>query len=354
MEIYVLNGLSGITDIVDVFQSVIWNVQFYDKNDFQLVVPATQKNLDALQVGRYLVRDEDIDSGMFNNVMMIKNYQLDFDSENGWILTVTGRGLKSIVGQRIVWTQTNLTGNAEAAIRQVISENIISPSDSSRAIPNFELDSSNGFTETIDIQLLGENLADWLVEVCKQFSYGWDVYISNGKYVFKLYKGTDRTYNQNVVPPVVFSPEFDNLLSSSYLYSKADYQNAALIGGEGEGISQRTATIGTAEGLERFEAFIDGGSVSSNGEIITEATYLKMLKEYGQTQLTQTQFTQKFSGEIDADGLFKINRDFFLGDFVQIQNEKGISAAPQVIEIIYSEDESGISVVPTFREMEVQ
>ena len=102
MEIYVLNGLSGITDIVDVFQSVIWNVQFYDKNDFQLVVPATQKNLDALQVGRYLVRDEDIDSGMFNNVMMIKNYQLDFDSENGWILTVTGRGLKSIVGQRIV------------------------------------------------------------------------------------------------------------------------------------------------------------------------------------------------------------------------------------------------------------
>lgn len=353
MDLYVLDGLNGIQNIINSYQSIIWNVQYFDKNDFQVIVPATKENLEAIQVGSYLVRGDDISGATFKNVMVVENYQLDFDAENGWLLTVTGKGLKNIVGQRIVWQQTNLSGFAETAIRQVITENIISPTDPKRVIDDFVLSEPKGFTEEIEIQLFGENIADWLVEVCKTYSFGWDVYIDNGKYIFELYKGIDRTYNQTDVPPVVFSPEFDNLLSSSYSYNKESYQNAALVGGEGEGTDQRTATVGTAEGLERFEAFIDGGSVSSNGEIITVETYTRMLEEYGQTQLDQTAFTQNFSGEIEPDGMYQINKDYFLGDLVQIENESGIKATPRIIEIIYADDENGTSVVPTFSEWEV-
>ena len=353
MDLYVLDGLNGIQNIINSYQSIIWNVQYFDKNDFQAIVPATKENLEAIQVGSYLVRGDDISGATFKNVMVVENYQLDFDAENGWLLTVTGKGLKNIVGQRIVWQQTNLSGFAETAIRQVITDNIISPTDPKRVIDDFVLSEPKGFTEEIEIQLFGENIADWLVEVCKTYSFGWDVYIDSGKYIFELYKGTDRTYNQTDVPPVVFSPEFDNLLSSSYSYNKESYQNAALVGGEGEGTDQRTATVGTAEGLERFEAFIDGGSVSSNGEIITVETYTRMLEEYGQTQLDQTAFTQNFSGEIEPDGMYQINKDYFLGDLVQIENESGIKATPRIIEIIYADDENGTSVVPTFSEWEV-
>lgn len=353
MDLYVLDGLNGIQNIINSYQSIIWNVQYFDKNDFQVIVPATKENLEAIQVGSYLVRGDDISGATFKNVMVVENYQLDFDAENGWLLTVTGKGLKNIVGQRIVWQQTNLSGFAETAIRQVITENIISPTDPKRAIDNFVLSDPKGFTEEIEVQLFGENIADWLVEVCKTYSFGWDVYIDSGKFIFELYKGTDRTYNQTDVPPVVFSPEFDNLLSSSYSYNKERYQNAALVGGEGEGTDQRTATVGTAEGLERFEAYIDGGSVSSNGEIITVETYTKMLEEYGRTQLDQTAFTQNFSGEIEPDGMYQINKDYFLGDLVQIENESGIKATPRIIEIIYADDENGSSVIPTFSEWEV-
>lgn len=354
MDIYVMDGLNGITNILSTYQSVIWNVQYFDQNDFQIITNASEDNLNMLQVGAYLVRDVDISGNTYNNVMVISGYQLTFDSENGWMLTITGKGLKSIVGQRIIWSQTNLTGYAEAGIRQVITDNIISPSDNKRKIDNFILDDSNGFTDTIEQQLFSENIAEWLVEICKTYNYGWDVYIKNGKYVFKLYKGTDRTYDQNIVVPVVFSPEFDNLLSSTYNYVTADYKNAALIGGEGEGTSQRTASIGSSTGLSRREAYVDGSSVSSNGEIITVEQYTELLKEYGQTQLDQTAFTQKFSGNIDPDGLYKINQDYFLGDVVQIENEKGIKAAPRIIEIIYAEDDNGSSVVPTFSEWEVE
>lgn len=354
MDIYVLNGLNGIVDVISSYQSVIWTKQYFGQDDFQLIVNASTLNVDILKPGAYLVRDCDITSDGYKNVMVIQNYQLDFDTEKGWMLTLTGKGLKNfILSKRIVWSQTNLTGYAEAGIRQVITENIISPSVNARAVSNFILDTSQGFTETIDVQLFGENIAEWMESICTTYNYGWDVYISNGKYVFKLYKGVDRTYDQSSVIPVVFSPEFDNLLSSSYKYEMGNYKNAALIGGEGEGTSQRTASIGTATGLNRNEDYIDGSSVSSNGEIITVETYTKMLEEYGQTQLDQTAYTQSFSGNIDSEGLFKLNQDYFLGDIVQIENEKGIKATPRIVEIIYAIDESGTSVVPTFSKWEV-
>ena len=187
MDIYVLNGLNGVADLISTFQSAIWNVQYFGQNDFQLVVNASTPNVSMLQPGAYLVRDEDITEDGFTNVMVIQNYQLDFDTEKGWLLTLTGKGLKNdLLKRRVVWSQTNLTGLAEVGIRQVITDNIISPTDSDRAIANFTLDELQGFTDTIDIQLLGENIATWLEEICTTYGYGWDVYIKNGKYVFKL------------------------------------------------------------------------------------------------------------------------------------------------------------------------
>lgn len=354
MDIYVIDGLNGVVDLISTYESMIWTVQYFSKNEFQLILAADSDVINALQVGRYLCRADDATADSFKNVMIIENIKLDFDSEKGWILTVTGNGLKSILGRRVVWQQTTMTGTVENAIRQVINDNVISPSNTARSIANFQLDAAQGYADTADIQLFGENIADWIETTCQTYGYGWDVIIQNSKYVFQLYKGTDRSFDQSDVPPVVFSPEYDNLLSSSYSYNQTDYKNAALIGGEGEGTSKRTATIGTAAGLDRYEAYIDGSSVSSNGEIITVEQYTALLENYGQEQLTDTAFNEKFSGNIDPNGMYKLNQDYFLGDVVQIDNENGISATTRIIEIIYAIDENGASVVPTFTEWEVE
>lgn len=353
-DIYVLDGLNGPIGIIDAFESSIWTVQYYGQSDFQLILAATDENLSLLQYGRYLVRDDDMNNGTFKNVMIINKIKLDFDVEKGWVLTVTGKGLKSIIGLRVIWQQTTLSGSVEDGIRHILNENVVSPADAKRVIPNFTLEAKQGYSDTMDIQSLGDNIAEWLESTCETYGYGWDVYISGGKYVFTLYKGLNRTYSQDVLVPVVFSPEYDNLLSSSYTFSKSEYKNAALIGGEGEGSSQRYSTIGTASGLERFETYIDGGSVSSNGEIITLDTYMKLLEDYGKQQLAEVSKTETFEGEIIPNGMYTINEDFFLGDIVQIVNDKGISAVARIIEIIYSEDENGSSVVPTFKDWEVQ
>lgn len=354
MDIYVLNGIYGVVDIIDSYESAIWNVQYYGQSDFQLVLAGSRANLDALLLNRYLVRAEDMSAGgTYKNVMVITDLKMSFDTDKGWVLTVTGKGLKSIVGRRVVWNQDNITGNAETGIRKIITDNIIAPAISDRAIQNFELDPAEGFTETIDLQCFGENLAEWLESVCTSLGYGWDVYISGGKYKFKLYRGTNRSYSQTDVPPVVFSNEFDNLLSSTYSYTMTNYRNVALIGGEGEGTAQRTASYGEAAGLGRYELYVDGSSVSSNGEIITEEQYTALLKDYGKTMIDAVSATQQLEGEIDTHGLYTIDRDYFLGDVVQVENEMGIMAVPRIVGIIYSDDENGTTVIPTFSEMQV-
>ena len=353
MNIYILNGLDEITGIVESFESVIWNMQFYGLNDFQLTVPLANPSSALLTRGKYLVRDIDMGADEYHNVMRIEDRKISFDADKGWILQVSGGGLKKILSQRVIWEQINfIEETVETAIRTVITDNVITPDDPDRVIPGFTLEDTQGFTETFDAQLFGENIAEWISSTCQIYGYGWDVYIKNHKYVFTLIRSTDRTYGQTEYPPVVFSPDFDNLVSASYDNRGSEYHNVALIGGEGDGTDQIVTSVGSGTGLNRYETYIDGGSVSSNGEIITMETYLSMLQTYGMEQLTDTSLYQEVSGEIIQGGMFQYGRDFYLGDKVQV--DMGYAAAAlQITEMIYSEDANGSTLVPTFGDQEV-
>ena len=75
---------------------------------------------------------------------------------------------------------------------------------------------------------------------------------------------------------------------------------------------------------------------------------MQMLKDYGKEQLAATQYNESFEGSVIPDGLYDFGVDYFLGDLVQIENENGISAVTRITEIIYSEDENGWALTPTF------
>ena len=78
-----------------------------------------------------------------------------------------------------------------------------------------------------------------------------------------------------------------------------------------------------------------------------------MLQEFGQLQLAEMKNKESLSGDIDYNGVYKINEDFFLGDIVEVDTDQGVSATSRIIEILYSTDSSGVAVIPTFSEMEV-
>lgn len=349
MDVYTL-GLNGPEDMLDRFRSCIWNMQYYGFGDFELIAAATEKNRNLLKIGTMLARSADVGNETIKNIMVIQEIEIRTNTESGDTITARGKGLKyDLLRKRVVWEQTNTDGTVEDAIRKVITDNLISPNDADRAISNTVLAERNGWEETANIQLFGENIAEWVQEICQSYNYGWDVEVGNGKYIFRLYEGNDHTYSSG--KPVIFSREYDNLLETAYSKMTEKYANTALIGGEGNGISQRTASIGDSTGQDRYETYIDGSSVSSNGEIITEQTYLSMLQEYGKTQLANAQEIDKISATVDYKKPFEIGKDFDLGDTVQIVTEE-VEAIARVLEVIYSEAPEGITVIPTFSEWE--
>lgn len=287
--------------------------------------------------------------------MIIEDLAVDSDIEDGNRLIVTGRSLESILERRIIWGQKVLTGNLQDAIETLLNESIISPSITDRKIDNFIFEPSTDprvMELTIDAQFTGNNLYDVIKKLCQSHNIGFKIVLNdNNQFVFSLYAGADRSYNQNTNPWVVFSPEFGNIINTNYFTSKANLKNVTLVAGEGEGASRKTTTVGSGSGLNRRELFTDARDISSdvNGGTLTTEQYIEKLKARGIEKLSEHTVKTAFEGEVEATRLFKYGEDFFIGDIVQIVNEYGHEGRAYISELIISQNEDGISIYPTFQ-----
>lgn len=347
---YLLDKNLDIVDTIETYKSVIWTTRYYESGDFELYIPASQKMLDTIKQDYYVVRDDD-----YTQAMIVKNIQVITNVEEGNYLIVTGKSLKSILSQRIIWAQTTVNGTVEACVRRLVNDNAISPINPERKINRLILGSEIGFSQTMTAQFTGDNLEDAIKEICKTYKLGYDILLDldEKQFIFILYQGTDRSYNQNVNPHVIFSNEFENLLTTNYTENSENYKNVALVAGEGEGINRRTVTVGEASDLERYEIFVDARDVSSNDGEIGDTEYINSLIERANETLSEAIVTKAIDGEVEANFTYKLNEDYFLGDVVEVINEYGIEMTPRIIEVIESEDDSGRYTIPTFATDEV-
>lgn len=346
--VYVLNQSFEVVGVVDDFSSIIWRTSYSDIGDFELYLGASSKALDLLRLNRYLMLGKDSTLSGYKNVMIIKGVELVTDSENGDHLIVTGRELKYILHQRIVWEPANISDTAENAIRSIVTDNAISPSDNARKIPNLILGASAGLTDDIDTQINCGYLDEAITSICSTYNYGWSVDIVNNKLVLNINKAVDRSFAQSDRPYVVFADSFDNLYNTDYQLDAEKYANVALIGGEGEGDERVYTSVGDSSGLARFEMFVDARDLSSNDGEITSDEYADMLRQRGNEKLADKAYTEGFSGEMATDASFVFNRDFFLGDIVTVINSYGINKNVRVVSVIESEDENGYKIIPQF------
>lgn len=325
---------------------MIWTTRYYKSGDFELYAPATADLVQEIQKDRYIIRDDDP-----TQAMIIQNIQITTDVEDGNFIIATGKSLKSILSRRIIWRQTTINGTVEAGVRKLISQNIMKPSDTTRKIDNLVFGEQLGITETLRQQFTGTNLETAISNICIRFGLGYDVQLdlTNKKFVFVLFKGTDRSYGQTENPRVIFSPEYENLLYTSYTDSNENYKNVALVAGEGEGINRKTASTGTASGLNRYELYVDSRDTSTDDDsTITEEEYLEMLKEKGNEALAENSILQHLECDLETNHTWQYGRDYFLGDIVEVMDEYGHSERPQITEIIESEDDTGKKLVVTF------
>jgi hypothetical protein len=180
------------------------------------------------------------------------------------------------------------------------------------------------------------------------------VKLSGNKLKYSIYEGTDRSADNAVGnQPIVFSKEYDNLLSSEYTLDTTLEKNVALIGGEGESIDRVCVMIGSARGIHRKEVFVDAKSVTKKykdendvEKTYTDAEYTAMLKAHGHQVTSAMTVTEDFNGVIDiTNGNWKFGEDVFLGDIVTVQdNDIGVFKNVRLAEVTEYQDEDGYAV----------
>lgn len=349
MEVLVLDTNFESVTVIDSFKSLIWTDRYSVCGDFELALAMDPSLLEFLKEDYYLWFRES------EHCMIIEDLAIDSDVEDGNMLIVTGRSLESILERRIVWGQKVLKGNLQNGIQTLLNEAIISPSDTNRKISNFIFESCTDTKVTdltIDAQYFGEDLYTIISGLCEENSIGFKIILNDdNQFVFSLYAGADRSYDQTANPYVIFSPNFDNIINSNYFMSKATLKNVILVAGEGEGSSRKTATTGSGSGLDRREFFVDARDISSHTDDgdLSDSEYTDQLVSKGNKTLAENTVTTAFEGEVEATQLFKYGEDFFIGDIVQIADDYGHENAAYISELVISQDDNGFSIHPTFK-----
>ena len=329
---------------IDSYKSLIWTSRYYNHGDFEITIGISAQIISLLSVGNYVVRDDD------ENVGIIEKIDLKISETNEQVLIVSGRFLTQILARRIIAEQTQVNGTVAAAINKLINDAIISPTIADRQISNFTLGTYTT-TATIEAQFTGKNLYTVISDICKQYGIGFKITLNDSnEFVFELYEGVDRSYDQSANPYVVFSNQYDNLINAEYQKDSKNLITAVLAAGEGEGLDRKTVWVtsdSNPTGLNRFEYYDDSRNTSSNEGEIPEDEYLNQLAELGRENLTTYETT--FGGQVNFTNI-QFKTDVNLGDICTIENtDLGVAFSARIIEVIESVDASGkYSIIPTF------
>ena len=227
-------------------------------------------------------------------------------------------------------------------------------------------------------ELTDLTMSGWAIEYNGEDPYYWYGY---------TYNGVNRTFGQGERPAVVFSPKYDNLSKATYFKSKVSTRTKIFSGAvkftiptkltfSGEYLDQNTdsamqnnsVTVGT-KGLGLREGYLQSPSVEHTNGYMEYQEHATGDKKYGvgsidpnsiyrqiheqcNTELWHHMPIEMFSGEAAQQSMYVYNEDFFLGDFVQIQNEFGQQDIARVTEYIRtSSDSEGDVFYPTFESL---
>lgn len=348
MEVWILDSSFKTILLIDTFESLLWVERYLGAGNFEIYSPVELNILKQIKKGYYgwLKGSE--------STMIIDNIQVSTDTESGPKMTFSGRSLEWILHRRIIWNQTILSGSLQDGVKKLLMENAINPEINDRKIENliFEETDDPAITSLeLNAQYTGDDLYDAIYSICETNNIGFKITLNeNYQFVFKLYSGKDRSYNQIENPYVIFSSKFENIISSNYIDSDSTLRNVALVAGEDSGTDRKRFIVGSSSGLERRELYVDARDIQSETYegVIEEDDYYERLKTRGEQKLSEYKSTTSFEGEMETTKTFIYGQDFFKGDIIQFVNEYDMEARVRVMELIRAQDASGYSTYPTF------
>ena len=416
IDVYILNTNFEVVGVIDTYESFIWTDRWNSYGDFELYTSFDYYLIQLCQQNYYVHINQS------KHTMIIEGIEVETDSEMGIKLRITGRSLESILDRRIVWTKQTVGANTkfQTAIKNIIDRAFgtsnVTPQPggtvgNARKMTNLIFEWTNdSYIDGILVEkteYTGDNVYDIITKMCQEANntIGWKITLdSENHFVFKLYSGKDRSYQQDgykktadsklyankqyytydkttkvytplaisdhdrakttnvdyyeedpIVPFVIFSPDFDNIINTDYLDSTEGMKNVTLVAGEENQETQTRVSliVGSAEDLERRELFTDARDLRLSDYEDNMSRYKRALKARGINSLVENGRMQSYEGQVEATRQFVFGEDFEMGDIVQISNEYGINGAVRVIEWVMSDSTSGTEVYPTFDAVQI-
>jgi len=353
MDLVILNADRERIGIIDEFESLIWSERYYECGDFEILTYPNYNNIFLSVQGYYIEIEES------ERLMIIEDVHIVTDPVEGNKLVIKGRSIEIILDRRIIWNPVLFENmSLQDCILNLLTENAFDPYNVERHISILDFEASSDpyiLGIIVNTQFWGESLYNAVVDLCFSNKVGFKITLTDAnRFLFKLYAGVDRSYEQTENPYVIFSPNFENLKNSTYISTDKLYKTVSLTRGEkGVGNSQIAVEVLINDGIDlaRREMLLDAQDVSKvdqEGNPISDEAYIEHLYQRGREELSKRPIIQSFSSEIDPIGTFVYGEDFFLGDIVQVSNEYGIENRSRTIELVRSQDKSGIIVYPIF------
>ena len=313
-----------------------------------MYISASPENVDIFRLGRIVSRDDDSE-----HFGIIENIKIETNAETSDYLTVSGRFLTCLLERRIIYPTMSVSGNYGFIVQMLIKNNCI---DSSvRTIPGLALGDVTGkcWERKTRLQVSYDNLLEYIYKLCEIVGGSINIKNDGNALVCDLFQGADRSILQNNNPHIVFSDDYNNLLSFTYAADNSIQKNFAYVFGNSEGSARKKTTYFNSiepSYFERYEVYSDQRNLTQDDKT-NDAEYHEMLTEKGKESIVLPQSASE-STIAPFSTQFEYNRDYFVGDYVTLENKRFglIQKRIQLVGMIESYDQNGRSLTPTFKE----
>lgn len=330
MELLILDKNYQDIGTLDIFNSMQWIRKYYDYSEFQLDCGIDYFTL--LENGEYLFRKG-------YELMIIESIQFQRRSNNKYTLNVRGRSVTSFLEDRVVWGENSYSGTHESIARQLVDFYWINTNDPYRVVDNMNLGIESGLGESTSVEIKNKNVGGSLFDMLKEAELSQIIefdYLSNQLY-YKVWKGADRTEEQDVNSWASFSDDYDNMGNVEYSVDKTDYKNFSYIIGKN---NVSTYVNQVPEGGRRRECVV----TSSDTDTV-------LLKDKGKQELVKYKIVELVDCEILKNENLQYLEDFDLGDMCTVKINKVNKIATMRITEIHEIYENGeITILPKFGE----
>lgn len=363
--------------LIEMYSTITYTLKFVDVGSFELKCAINKQNVKLIQKNRFLwIEDE---------VCGIIQY-ISSSTDDGTI-TAKGKLVKEMLNWRWVYPCFVKTGEPAALAESIVNIHCVNPSESKRKMRGLVIGNAGYVINKphITYQKTGDTVLTSVQNISTANNLGFEIYFNPrnvNPFKFVMLEGKDRTIgNKDGNKPVVFSRDFENIVSGSYEYNDDSFRNIALVAGEtADGSNNenaaRTFLVVDQAGSEnvssfyRKELYVDARDLQSEyseeattkddeGNDVTETVQKKMTEqEYNATlsnrgfeKMGETLVEESYESQIrtDARTIYQFGKDYTYGDYVTVIDKSlGIMLNVQITEMQIVYDANGYDYIPTF------